>query len=49
MSCGVLGNLPYIETNVEVVSDLVTDNVEESREDWNSYETSWDFKRNPLV
>ena len=49
MSCGVLGNLPYIETNVEAVSDLVTDNVEESREDWNSYETSWDFKRNPLV
>ena len=49
MSCGVLGNLPYIETNVEAVSDLVTDNVEESRKDWDSYETSWDFKRNPLV
>ena len=49
MSCGVLGNLPYIETNVETVSDLVTDNVEESRKDWDSYETSWDFKRNPLV
>ena len=49
MSCGVLGNLPYMETNVEAVSDLVTDNVEESRKDWDSYETSWDFKRNPLV
>ena len=49
MSCGVLGNLPYIETNVEAVNDLVTDNVEESRKDWDSYETSWDFKRNPLV
>ena len=49
MSCGVLGNLPYIETNVEAVSDLVTDNVEESRKDWDSYETSWGFKRNPLV
>ena len=49
MSCGVLGNLPYVETNVEAVSDLVTDNVEESRKDWDSYETSWDFKRNPLV
>ena len=49
MSCGVLGNLPYMETNVETVSDLVTDNVEESMKDWDSYETSWDFKRNPLV
>ena len=23
--------------------------IESSKEDWDSYETSWDFKRNPLV
>lgn len=31
------------------VSDIVQDNIAVSRCDWNSFETSWDFKRNPLV
>ena len=49
MSCGVLGNLPYTELNVDMVVDVVQTNIEKSKIDWDSYETSWDFKKNPLV
>lgn len=27
----------------------VDDNIQISRQDWDSYETSWDFKKNPLI
>ena len=31
------------------IDDLVRSNIDISKHDWDSYETSWDFKRNPLV
>lgn len=31
------------------VEEIVRDNIAFSKNDWDSYETSWDFKRNPLV
>ena len=31
------------------IDELVSQNIVTSRVDWDSYETSWDFKRNPLV
>lgn len=31
------------------ISELVERNIAISKTDWDSYETSWDFKRNPLV
>ena len=34
---------------VENVTDLAADNILVSKEDWDSFETSWDFKRHPLV
>ena len=37
------------EPKIAFVSELVDGNVTISKDDWNSYETSWDFKRNPLV
>ena len=37
------------EQKIAFVSELVDRNVTISKDDWNSYETSWDFKRNPLV
>lgn len=48
------GQIPQIPYKKEVIkSDRVIEKVEEnidlSREDWNSFETSWDFKRHPLV
>lgn len=31
-----------------VIDSIVADNIEISKEDWNSFETSWDFKKHPL-
>lgn len=47
--CGDIANIPVIIQNEELISDLVKQNVELSRIDWDSFETSWDFKRHPLV
>ena len=33
----------------DAVEHLVAECEDESKKDWDSYETSWDFKRNPLV
>lgn len=40
--------LPFM-ADTEKVKGLVADNINESKKDWDSYETSWDFKKNPLV
>ena len=37
---------PNKENNIE---KIVGENIISSQNDWDSYETSWDFKRNPLV
>lgn len=44
-------NTPIIidKAVLSTVNYLVDDNVVASRLDWDSYETSWDFKRSPLV
>ncbi len=34
---------------VENITNIVNDNIELAKEDWNSFETSWDFKRNSLI
>lgn len=31
------------------ISNLVEQNIDIEKKDWDSFETSWDFKRNPLV
>ena len=33
----------------DIVVKIVRENVELSKSDWDSYETSWDFKKHPLV
>jgi len=33
----------------EIVTELVSDSIDESKKDWDSFETSWDFERHPLV
>ena len=39
-----------IEQNYHTEIDmLVQQNIDISKEDWDSYETSWDFKRHPLI
>lgn len=49
LQVGDVKNIPLIIDQEVLVSQLATTNVEISQEDWDSYETSWDFKRNPLV
>lgn len=39
----------YSEEYSKSVCDLVQDSVELSKDDYDSFETSWDFKRNPLI
>ena len=50
-SSGVVATFPatickekYVDVN-----NLAQMNVEESKEDWDSFETSWDFKKHPLI
>ena len=48
--CGDIANIPVLHTNqTETIDNLAQENIDNSRLDWDSYETSWDFKRNPLV
>lgn len=42
-------SLPYIPCMEECVEKLVENSIALSREDWDSFETSWDFKRHPLL
>lgn len=48
-NCGYLRKLPFIAQNCEVVNQLVKNNISISRTDWDSFETSWDFQRHPMV
>ena len=48
---GYVSSIPYsciIDKRAEI-PNIVSDNISLSRSDWDSYETSWDFKQNPLV
>lgn len=41
--------MPIIKQNYEDVSGKVKSNISLTKEDWDSFETSWDFKRHPLL
>ena len=50
--CGDIANIPVIVTAKESKQNIekrVESCINISRQDWDSFETSWDFKRNPLV
>lgn len=51
LSSGVGANLPlYIDKNeTDTVTENAKANVKLSRDDWDAFETSWDFKRHPLI
>ena len=48
---GDIGRLPILELGNlnNTVVELVEENIEISQQDWDADETSWDFKRHPLV
>ena len=42
-------NLPYIGNEEKRATEIVEELVKVSRTDWDSFETSWDFARHPLL
>lgn len=50
-NCGYVRKIPYGKKpeQEEKATEIVRDSIQCSRLDWDSYETSWDFKRNPLA
>ena len=47
---GTIGTIPLLLSSDETIVDsFAKQNIALSKDDWDSYETSWDFKRNPLV
>ena len=46
---GNLKNVPVLIKEQSAVEEIVDSCISASKQDWDSYETSWDFKRNPLV
>lgn len=46
---GTVLSLPVIIDKKEKISPLALLNIEISKNDWDSFETSWDFKKHPLI
>lgn len=49
--CGDIANITVIfsESKKETIESIVRQNISLSKSDWDSFETSWDFKEHPLV
>ena len=48
---GQIGSQPLIvdETQKELIENTARDNITISQQDWDSFETSWDFKEHPII
>jgi type II restriction/modification system DNA methylase subunit YeeA len=46
---GQISLIPFIEHINPSINTLVKENINISRKDWDSFETSWDFKKHPLL
>lgn len=46
---GCIESLPVNFTDNAKIENLTKKNIDITKYDWDSYETSWDFKKNPLV
>lgn len=46
-----IGNIPIIETKSEYdnIRLITKNNIKISKDEWDSFETSWDFKKHPLI
>ena len=47
--CGEIKNLPIKVVHDETINQLSKNCIYLSRADWDSFETSWDFKKHPLI
>ena len=41
--------LPTSHSSLPTINTLVEQSISLSRADWDSFETSWDFKKHPLI
>lgn len=46
---GHIDRLPLRIEQTEDVTNITKDNIKVSKNDWDSFETSWDFKKHPLI
>lgn len=46
---GNLKNVPIIIGKKDIVEEIVNENINREKQDWDSFETSWDFKKHPLI
>lgn len=49
LQAGNVAQFPYDDINSEVIQELVQQNIAISKTEWDSRETSWDFKQNELI
>ncbi len=51
LSSGIVSEIPFIisEKEKEKVDGMARKNITISKTDWDSFETSWDFKKHPLI
>ena len=49
MNVGDVARIPVIVSNKNDVIKLAQENIDLSKKDWDSFETSWDFKKHPLI
>ena len=42
-------NFPVLLTENDDVIGLVNDSIKIAKQDWDAFETSWDFKRHPFI
>ena len=49
LNVGEVINIPLIEQNVDEIESIVNNNINISKLDWDSHETSWDFEANSLI
>ena len=51
-STGQIPKIPYSEINdkdIDKIKEYVKQNIQSSKNDWDSFECSWDFKKHPLI
>lgn len=48
-SAGSVGAIPIIESKNENILLISEEQINISRQDWNSFEISWDFKKHPII
>lgn len=46
---GQISTLPFIYNPCKDIDDLVCNSIDISMKDWDSFETSWDFKEHPFI